>query len=62
MCREQSGTDLAFIDDIARRDPLRLSLMRFLACTLFYIPALRRLADDLTDEAEIEADALRQDQ
>ncbi|MES2178041.1 MAG: M56 family metallopeptidase [Gemmatimonadota bacterium] len=41
---------------IARRDPLRLSLMRFLACTLFYIPALRRLADDLTDEAEIEAD------
>ncbi len=41
---------------VARRDPLRLSLMRFLACTLFYIPALRRLADDLTDEAEIEAD------
>ena len=41
---------------LRRRDPLRLSLLRFLACTLFYIPALRRLADDLTDEAEIDAD------
>jgi Zn-dependent protease with chaperone function len=41
---------------VARRDPLRLSLLRFLACTVFYIPALRRLADDLTDEAEIDAD------
>ena len=41
---------------VARRDPLRLSMFRFLACTLFYIPALRRLADDLTDEAEIDAD------
>ena len=40
----------------ARRDPLRLSLLRFLAETLFYIPALRRLADDLADEAEIAAD------
>lgn len=41
---------------LTRRDPLRLSLYRFLACTLFYIPALRRLAADLTDEAEIDAD------
>ena len=41
---------------VARRDPLRLSLMRFLACAIFYVPALRRLADDLTDEAEIDAD------
>ncbi|MEO5816776.1 MAG: M56 family metallopeptidase [Gemmatimonadaceae bacterium] len=41
---------------VGRRDPLRLSLLRFLACTLFYIPALRRLADDLADEAEIDAD------
>lgn len=40
----------------ARRDPLRLSLMRFLACTLFWLPAMRRLADDLADEAEIAAD------
>ncbi len=39
-----------------RRDPVRLTLLRFLACTLFYIPALRKLADDLTDEAEIDAD------
>lgn len=40
----------------ARRDPLRLSLLRFLTCTLFWIPALRRLADDVTDEAEVQAD------
>ena len=41
---------------VRRRDPLRLTVLRFLACTLFYIPALRRLADDLADEAEIDAD------
>ena len=41
---------------VSRRDPLRLSLLRFLACTLFYLPALRRLADDAADEAEIAAD------
>lgn len=41
---------------VRRRDPLRLTLLRFLACMLFYLPALRRLADDLTDEAEIDAD------
>ncbi|MDQ6885826.1 MAG: M48 family metalloprotease [Gemmatimonadota bacterium] len=41
---------------VARRDPLRLSMLRFLACTLFYLPALRRLADDAADEAEIAAD------
>ncbi|MEP7227882.1 MAG: M56 family metallopeptidase [Gemmatimonadales bacterium] len=41
---------------VMRRDPLRLSLLRFLACTLFWIPALRRLADDMADEAEILAD------
>lgn len=40
----------------ARRDPLRLSLLRFLTCTLFWIPALRRLAEDVADEAEIQAD------
>lgn len=40
----------------ARRDPLRLSLLRFLTCTLFWLPALRRLAADITDEAEIQAD------
>jgi hypothetical protein len=41
---------------LARRHPLRLSLVRFFASLLFWIPALRRLADDLADEAEIEAD------
>jgi Zn-dependent protease with chaperone function len=41
---------------VARRDPLRLSLLRFLALTLFWLPALRRLADDMGDEAEIQAD------
>lgn len=40
----------------ARRDPLRLSLLRFLADTLFYLPAIRRLASDIADEAEISAD------
>ncbi len=41
---------------LERRDPLRLFLLRTLACTLFWIPALRRLADDAADEAEILAD------
>jgi Zn-dependent protease with chaperone function len=41
---------------LARRDPLRLSLVRALACVLFWIPALRRLADDVADEAEVQAD------
>ena len=41
---------------VARRDPFRLSVLRFFACVLFYIPALRRLADDAADEAEIAAD------
>lgn len=41
---------------LARRDPFRLSVLRFLACVLFWIPTLRRLADDMADEAEILAD------
>ena len=41
---------------VARRDPLRLSLLRVFACVLFWIPALRRLADDIADEAEVHAD------
>ncbi|MFN2399809.1 MAG: M56 family metallopeptidase [Gemmatimonadaceae bacterium] len=43
-------------EHVARRDPLRLSMLRFLACTFFWIPALRRLADDLADESEVMAD------
>ncbi len=39
-----------------RRDPMRLSVYRFLSCTFFWMPALRRLSDDIADEAEIEAD------
>lgn len=41
---------------VARRDPLRLFLLRLLGCVLFWIPALRRLADDFADEAEVMAD------
>jgi Zn-dependent protease with chaperone function len=43
-------------EHVARRDPLRLFLLRLLACTLFWIPAFRRLADDVRDEAEVRAD------
>lgn len=41
---------------VARRDPLRLTVIRALACTLFWIPALRRLADDVSDQVELLAD------
>lgn len=41
---------------VTRRDPLRLASLRALACTLFWMPALRRLADDVADEAEVRAD------
>ena len=43
-------------EHVRRRDPLRLSVMRALAFTLFWIPALRRLSSDLADEAEVLAD------
>lgn len=41
---------------VERRDPLRFSLLRAMAATLFWIPALRGLADDVADEAEVRAD------
>lgn len=41
---------------VQRRDPLRVAAFRFIACTLFWIPALRRLSDDMADEVEILAD------
>jgi len=41
---------------VDRRDPLRLSLLRFLSCVLFWLPAVHRLAEDIADEAEIRAD------
>jgi Zn-dependent protease with chaperone function len=41
---------------VRRRDPLRFSALRFLACTLFWLTAVRRLVEDLADEAEVVAD------
>lgn len=41
---------------VAHRDPFRLSLLRFLAHVLFWVPALRRIADDAADEMEVAAD------
>jgi Zn-dependent protease with chaperone function len=43
-------------EHVRARDPLRLSVFRFLANTMFYLPTLRRLIEDLADEAEIAAD------
>jgi Zn-dependent protease with chaperone function len=39
-----------------RRDPLRLTVIRFIARTLFWLPALDQLAKDLADEIEVRAD------
>ena len=41
---------------VRRRDPLRLSLLRILAGTFFYVPAIRSLTADMADEIEIAAD------
>lgn len=41
---------------VARRDPLRLSALRFLVRWLFWVPVLARLADDVADEIEVAAD------
>ncbi len=41
---------------VRRRDPLRLSVLRFLGLTLFWIPALRRMAADVATDTELEAD------
>lgn len=45
-------------EHVRQRDPLRLSVLRFVSHTLFWLPALRRLADDFADEAEIRADSV----
>lgn len=42
---------------LRRRDPLRLAVLRFLALTLFWIPALRRISEDVAVELEFDADA-----
>jgi len=41
---------------VTRRDPLRLSLVRFLACTLYWLPVARRLTADIADDVEMMAD------
>lgn len=41
---------------VEKRDPLRLFLLRFLAQLIFWIPALRRIAEDAADEMEVAAD------
>ena len=41
---------------VRHHDPLKRSLLRGLSLVLWWIPALRRLADDVADEAEIRAD------
>ena len=43
-------------EHLRRRDPLRLFALRCLAGVLFWLPAIRRLVDDLADDAEIAAD------
>lgn len=41
---------------VRRRDPLRLMVLRALAHAFFWIPVIRRLADDFADDAELLAD------
>ena len=41
---------------VHRRDPLRFLLLRVLSRALFWVPALRAIAEDIADEAEIIAD------
>ncbi len=41
---------------VRRRDPLRFAVLRALSQVLFWVPALRHLAEDIADEAEIAAD------
>lgn len=41
---------------LRRRDPLRFSALRAMASMLFWMPALRGLADDVADDAEVRAD------
>jgi hypothetical protein len=41
---------------LTRRDPLRLGVLRLLAHLIFWVPALKRLAADMADESEVQAD------
>ena len=41
---------------LKRRDPLRLALLRFLTCMLYWLPIVRGLASDLAEDLEFLAD------
>lgn len=41
---------------VRRRDPLRFAGLRFAAKTLFWLPLLRALVEDLMEDAEVQAD------
>ena len=41
---------------VARHDPLRLTVLRFFARWLFWVPVLGRLTEDVADEIEVTAD------
>ena len=57
LTHDQLGAVLAHeYAHVRRRDPARLTLLRALGCMLFWLPALRRLAEDVADDAEIAAD------
>ena len=61
LSRELSESELRAVlahegAHVERRDPLRLGVLRFLAHVVFWIPALRRLAADMADESEVQAD------
>ncbi len=43
-------------EHLRRRDPLRLSSMRFVSRALFWLPALRALESQLAEETELRAD------
>lgn len=54
---EQLRAVLAHEAAHARRfDPVRVSALRFLASVVFWLPVLRRIADDIADETELAAD------
>jgi hypothetical protein len=56
--REELGAVLAHEEQHARaRDPLRVFCLRVLAEALFFLPALRRLADRYASLSELAADA-----
>lgn len=44
-------------EHLRRRDPLRLSVMRFVSKALFWLPAVRALELQLSEETELRADA-----